>query len=252
MYKRLIPSILIHKGRLVKGKHFTGYKDAGNPATTARAHNYQSADELIVCDIDASKNNEEPDYKTLQAVAEECFMPLTMCGGINALGRAEKCMHIGADKLGLNTTALENPALLTDLAHIYGAQAVVLNIDVIKDNDGQYHIFDHRTGKEHTAQKTLLDWITEATDRGAGEIKITAVNNEGALQGFDLELYKRVREHTNVPVILEGGAGSLDDIQTAYSAGVDALALGAMLVFTDSNLVKIKQHMRTKKINLRA
>src|SRR6202023_1727852 len=129
MYQRLIPSILIHHGRLVKGKRYRDYRDAGAPATTARAHNYQGADELIVSDIDASKTNSEPDFATLKKVADECFMPLTIFGGINSPERAAKCMDVGADKIGLTTTAYDNPALIEILAHRYGAQAVVVGLD---------------------------------------------------------------------------------------------------------------------------
>ena len=132
MYKRLIPSILIKDGRLVKGRTFENYKDAGNPSTTTRAHNAQGADELSVCDIQCSKNNTEPDFETLEKIAEEAFMPLTFFGGINSLERAEKAMMVGADKLGLNTAALDQPDLIDDLSHRYGAQAVVLGLDLQK------------------------------------------------------------------------------------------------------------------------
>jgi cyclase len=251
MYKRLIPSILIHQGRLVKGKQYKDYRDAGAPATTAKAHNYQGADELIVMDIDASAGNAEPDFKTLANVAESCFMPMTIFGGINSLDRAMRCMEVGADKLGLTTTLYDKPQIIEEIAHQYGAQAVVVGIDVIKDSEGKYRLFDHRS-KTIVQGRNPFEWAREVVDRGCGEIRLMAIDREGMMNGFDIALYERLGALVNVPIIFEGGAGSLEHIEQAYNSGVDAISLGAMLVFSDANLVKIKQHMRTKGIALRA
>lgn len=249
MYQRLIPSILVHQGRLVKGKFFKDYRDAGGPATTARAHNHQGADELIACDIEASKKNQEPDFETLAEIAEECFMPLTIFGGVNSEDRAARCMDIGADKVGLTTAALDHPELMTTLAHRYGAQAVLLGLDVVKQG-GQYHLYDHRTDGIIEG-KDPFEWANEAVERGCGEIRIMRADQEGMHTGFDLDLYQAMRAQVDVPLILEGGAESLLHLEEAYRAGVDAVAVGAMLVFSDANLVKIKQHMRSKKLNIR-
>ena len=249
MYQRLIPSILIHDGRLVKGVQYKDYKDAGGPATTARAHNAQGADELIACDIDASKHNREPDWDTLHAIAQECFMPLTIFGGINSLERAEKAFAIGADKIGLTTTAYDNPELITTLAHQYGAQAVVIGLDIIKQG-AKYKLYDHRTGLPHT-NLNPLEWAKEAIELGAGEIRLMHVEREGVLEGMDLEFFHQLREMVDVPILLEGGAESLDHVQEAYEAGVDGVCLGAMLIFSDANLVKIQQRMRSLKLNIR-
>ncbi len=244
MYQRLIPSILIHEGRLVKGTQYKNYRDAGAPATTARAHNAQGADELIVCDIDASKKQQGPDYETLKKIAAECFMPLCFFGGIDSVERAHKAMEIGADKIGLTTTAYENPELITTLAHQYGAQAVVLGLDVLKGK-----LYDHRSGGFF--DKDPIEWAVEAVNRGAGEIHLMDVAREGSLQGFDLSFYRRLRGEVDVPILIEGGAESLDHVQEAYEAGVDGVCLGAMLVFSDANLVKIQQRMRSLKLNIR-
>lgn len=251
MYCRLIPSILIHEKRLVKGKRFSGYRDAGAPATTARAYNAQGADELIVCDIDASKSNVGPDFDTLRKVADECFMPLTIFGGINSLDRAEKCMSSGADKIGLTSAAIDDPGLIGVLAHRYGAQAVVLGVDVMQDDAGLYGIFDHRSQKI-LSKKPFQDWVREAVDRGVGEVRITAVDREGMMCGYDIAAYEMLRESIAVPIILDGGCGSLEHIEQACHAGATSLALGSMLVFSDANIVKIKQHMRTRNINFRS
>lgn len=244
MYQRLIPSILIHDGRLVKGTRYKDYRDAGGAATTARAHNAQGADELIVCDIDASKLKQEPDFETLQKIAEECFMPLCFFGGITSEAHAHKAMAIGADKIGLTMTAYDNPALITALAHQYGAQAVVLGLDVL---DGK--LYDHRS--DSILDKAPVEWAKQAVELGAGEIRLMDVAREGTLQGFDLDFYKRLRDAVDVPIIIEGGAESLDHVQKAYEAGVDGVCLGAMLVFSDANLVKIQQRMRSLNLNIR-
>jgi cyclase len=252
MYKRLIPSILIRQGRLVKGRQYSDYRDAGAPATTARAHNYQGADELAVADIDASRTNSEPDFETLKTVAEACFMPLTIFGGINSLDRAARCMDVGADKIGLTTAAYDNPELISLLAHQYGAQAVVLGLDVTKDREGRYRLFDHRTKTILKGNHDPFEWAREAVDRGCGEVRLMAVANEGMMGGLDLDLYQQLSVLIKVPVILEGGAGSLEHIERAYKRGVAAVSVGSMLVFSDANLVKIKQHMRTRTIAIRA
>lgn len=251
MYQRLIPSILIRNGRLVKGKQYGSYRDAGSPATTARAHNYQGADELIVADIDASRTQSEPDFATLKKVADECFMPLTIFGGINSPERATQCMDVGAEKIGLTTTAYDNPALIEILAHRYGSQAVVLGLDVIKDATGQWRLFDHRTGAVFHEKTNPFEWAKEAVERGCGEIRLMAVANEGMLGGLDCDLYRKLSDILNVPIILEGGCGSLEHFEQGYGMGVGAISVGAMLIFSDANLVKIKQHMRTRNINIR-
>lgn len=250
MYRRIIPSVLIQNGRLVKGTRYGSYKDAGAPATTARAHNAQGADELIVSDIGASKNKTEPDFPTLRKIADECFMPLTFFGAISNERRAKTAMETGADKIGLTSVAYDDPTLVTAIAHHYGAQAVVIGIDVIKSGN-DYKLYDHRT-KSSVVGKNPLEWAKEMVERGAGELRIMSVDREGTLSGLDLDFFSKLRSQINVPLLIEGGAGSLKDIEQAYQAGVDGICLGSMLVFSDCNLVKIKQHMRSQNLQIRA
>ncbi len=251
LYQRLIPSLLLKDNRLVKGVRYRDYRDAGNPATTAKAHNHQGADELILLDIDASKENRGPDIDVIRLVAEQCFMPLCVGGGIRSLADATQCMKAGADKLCLTTTALDNPELITRLAHHFGSQAVVVSIDISRNGNGHAMVYDHRNG---TIVMGLdpLEWAKKAVSLGAGEIRIMSVDREGSLQGYDLEIFKIIREAVDVPIILEGGAGTLDHLESAYKNGVDGVAVGAMLVFSDANLVKIKHHMVSHNCNIRA
>jgi len=238
---RIIPSLLCRAGRLVKGSRYGGYRDAGNPATTARAHNAQGADELAVFDINASRDNRPPDLDTFRKIADEIQMPLTVGGGITDLDIARRCMDAGADKLCLTTTAMDNPPLITELAETFGSQAIVLGVDVTGDNDDRA-LFDHR-GHAAVAGKVWTDWMCEGVDRGAGEIRLMAVDREGTRRGFDTELYYTARRLVSVPVILEGGAGTVEDVSAAMAHGVDSVALATMLVFSDNNIVKIKRYL---------
>lgn len=249
MLQRLIPSILINDERLCKGIKFKNFKDAGSPASTARAHNHQGADELIVSDINASKKNNRPNFDILSKISKEVFMPLTFFGGISTISLARKCMDIGTDKIGLNTQAIENPKLIRDISRQFGSQAVVIGVDILKKNNS-YYVFDHRNSSIFN-NLNPFDWIKKAVRMGAGEIRVMSVANEGTLNGYDYELYFKVRSLVNVPIILEGGCGSLNDISKAFDFGIDGVALGSLLVFADNNLIKIKKHLITNNKNVR-
>jgi cyclase len=242
--KRLIPSLLLRRGRLVKGTAFRDYRDAGRAETTARAHNAQGADEIVILDIDASREGRAPDFAAMRSVAAECFMPVTFGGGIRSRDDAARAMDAGADKLTVTTTALDNPGLIDDLAHLFGAQAIVLGVDVWR-HDGVPLIYDFRTDAPRR-DRTLMAWIKEGIDRGAGEIRIVSANREGRRVGMDLELVGEVTARFKVPVIAEGGAGTLEHLAEALERGADGVAVGTMLVFSDNNLVKIKRFLRAR------
>lgn len=238
--QRLIPSLLVRNGRLVKGIQYRDHRDAGLPATTARAHNAQGADELMLLDIDASREGRGPDIEMLRAVATECFMPLTVGGGIDSVERARECIAAGADKVLVTTAALDHPGLIDDLAHSFGAQAVVLGVDVIENDTGRA-LYDHRLGKTHG--RDWKDWCAEGAGRGAGEIRLMDVSREGTRSGPDLSFLREARADIKLPLIVEGGAGSLDDLAAMLATGADAVAVGALLVFADNNLVKLRRYL---------
>lgn len=239
----------MQQGRLVKGTRFCDHRDAGRPETTARAHNAQGADELVLLDIDASRNDQTPDYEAIRLVAQECFMPLTVGGGIRSLDHAHGCLEAGADKLFLNTTALDDPALITTLAHKFGSQALVIGIDISGTADTP-RLYDHRRNKALNLPDPFV-WIEEAIGRGAGEIRLMSVNHEGTKNGLDLALYQRIKNQVKVPIVLEGGAGTPDHLMTAFQSGVEAVATGTMLVFSDNNIVRLKQYLASNGCNLR-
>ena len=242
--KRLIPSMLLKGGRLVKGSHFKNYRDAGQPQTTARSLNAQGADEMLLMDIEASQKSRPPDFESIRAVANECYMPLTVGGGISNLDIARKCMEAGADKLFLNTGALDKPSLIIEMAKIFGVQAIVLGVDVVSYKTS-YKIFDYRS-KVAITEKTPIDWIDEVVSYGIGEIRIMSVEREGSRSGMDIEFLKKVRDVVSIPVIIEGGAGSLEHLDQAFASDADGVAIGTMLVFSDNNLVKIKRYLAQK------
>jgi cyclase len=239
--KRIVPSLLLKGGRLVKGTRFEAYRDAGNPATTARAHNAQGADEIFLADVMASKLGTSPDYEAIRVVARECYMPLTVGGGISSIDIAHRIFESGADKVCMTTTALDRPGLLTELSRLFGDQAVVLGVDVT-GGPGNRQLFDHRTGRP-VAGRDWIGWMREAVGRGAGEIRLMAVDREGARAGMDLDLLHEAMAAVEVPIVFEGGADSLDHLDEALAAGADALAIGAMLVFSDNNIMKVKRFL---------
>ena len=226
---------------MVKGVRFRDHRDAGSPKTTARAHNAQDADELVLLDIEASRQRRGPDLRAIRRAAEECFMPLTVGGGIRSVRDARDCMDAGADKLSVNTGAMDDPSLITRLAEKYGSQAVQLSVDVKGER-----LYDHRSGK---TMPDPLGWIRRGVKLGAGEIRLTSVDREGTRQGMDLALYARVQ--VGVPVILEGGAGGLGQLDEALAAGVHGIGLGTMLIFSDNNMVKIKSYLAGKGHDMR-
>jgi cyclase len=247
--KRIIPSLLLRGGRLVKGVTYADHRDAGRPETTARAHNAQGADELLLIDIDASREQREPDLASVASVARSCFMPLTVGGNIRTIETAQRCMNAGADKICLTSTALDDPGLIGRLAHVFGAQAIVIGIDVMATPGGR-KLYDHRTGK---AVPGLIwtEWLKRAVGEGAGEVRLMAVDREGTRSGLDMTLLREASSLVEVPIILEGGAGSLDQVADAMRNGADAVALGTMLVFSDNNIFKVKSFLKNAGLEMR-
>ena len=196
---------------------------------------------MLLLDIDAWRKDSGPDLETIRQVAAECLMPLTVGGSIRTLEIAHACMESGADKLCLTTAALDNPELLTQLAHTYGSQAVVLGVD-IAGAESAYRLYDHRSDTS-LERRNPLDWIHEGVERGAGELRIASVDREGTRDGIDVSLLQEVLDRVRIPVVIEGGAGTLDHVVEAFNAGADGVALGTMLVFSDNNLVKIKRYL---------
>jgi imidazole glycerol-phosphate synthase subunit HisF len=200
--KRIIACLDVRDGMVVKGVNFEGLRDAGDPAALARRYNVEGIDEVVILDVTATIESRQARAHTIAAVAREIFLPLTVGGGIRTEDDAAAAIDAGADKVSLNTAALDNPGLITTLANRYGSQAVIVAIDA-KRRDNQFAVFA-RSGKAGTA-RSAIEWAREATERGAGEILLTSIDRDGTKAGFDCEMTAAVSDAVNIPVIASGG-----------------------------------------------
>ncbi len=228
---RITPCLLVHDGGLVKTIGFKDPKYVGDPINAVKIFNEKEADELIVLDIDATVNNVEPDFKLIARLAAECRMPLCYGGGVRTVQQAKKIIGLGVEKVALSAAALEDPDLITRIAEEIGSQSVVVVLDVKKRLLGkEYDVWTHN-GRKNT-KRTVLEVALDAQARGAGEIVINSIENDGKMKGYDLALALRVREALHVPMTILGGAGSLDDIVSLVrTCGVIGAAAGSLFVF---------------------
>lgn len=226
---RVIPTLLLKEGGLIKTRKFKDPKYVGDAVNAIRIFNEKEVDELIVLDIYASRENRRPDFDAIGHIAEECFMPLCYGGGVHSLEDASRIYQCGVEKVCLQTAALRTPELVTQIARKYGSQAVVVSIDIKKDWLGRRRVFASSTGK--LLDTPLSDVLKRLVDAGAGEVLINAVDKDGDLSGYDLDLVSETARYVNVPVIASGGAASLEDFRKAVDAGASAVAAGAYFVF---------------------
>ena len=237
--KRIIPSLLISKGRLVKGKKFSNHKDVGNPATTSIALSSQNADELLVCDLDSYLNTStKPDFKTLEKISKSIMTPLTFGGGVNTFEKAKQAFACGADKVFLNSILFTKTKLIEQIAQIYGSQSVMVGINVIKENN-KLKILNN-------PKINVYKWFDYLQEQRIGEIKITFVNLEGTGKGLDIIECKKFLKRSRLPLIFEGGLGNLDQIILALKNNIQSISLGTMINFSDYNIVKIKQFIHNQ------
>lgn len=226
---RVIPSLLINDGGLVKTRQFKSPKYVGDPINAIRIFNEKEVDEIVVLDIAASRMHREPDYALIEQFAGECFMPLCYGGGITNVDQAKRLFSIGVEKLCLQTAVLNDMRLVREITDRYGSQSVVISVDVKKALLGGYQLYSAASGKSQ--KMPWQQFIASAVNHGAGEIMLNSVDRDGMMQGMDLEMIKRAAESLPVPLIAAGGVGSLDDIRAAVDAGANAVAVGAFFVF---------------------
>ncbi|HYV68344.1 MAG TPA: glycosyl amidation-associated protein WbuZ [Myxococcales bacterium] len=247
---RLIPSLLLLNGRCVKGVRFADFRDVGHPITAARVYDAQGADELLFLDITASVENRSTLFEVVARAAEECFMPLTAGGGVRSLGDIRTLLRCGADKVSINTAAVERPAFIREAAETFGRQCIMLSIDCRRRADGRYEVVTRR-GQDATGRDPLA-WAQEAEAHGAGEILLTALDREGTRQGYDVELTRAVAKGVRVPVIAAGGAGSLQHLVDGVAAGgASAVSAASLFHFTDKSVIKAKAYMRNAGLDVR-
>lgn len=227
---RVIPVLLLRGESLVKTVHFGRFTYVGDPCNTVRIFNELEVDELCVLDITATRDGRGPNLNQLADLANECFMPLAYGGGISSLAQAEAVFKIGIEKVILNTAAVDDPAVLSQIASTFGSQAVIASIDVGRDLFGHRQVHTH--GGKRNRKLDPVTWAKQAEGMGAGEILLTAIEREGSWSGFDLDLVRQVADAVNIPVIAHGGGGSVADIsEVVTKANASAVALGSMVVF---------------------
>ena len=250
--KRIIPCLDIKDGRVVKGVNFVNLRDAGDPVEQAWSYNQAGADELVFLDISASNEGRETTVETVRRVANRVFMPLTVGGGIRTVEDMRRMLLAGADKVSLNTAAVQNPALLSEGAERFGSQCIVLAVDArrVKGDTLRWEVFTH--GGRRETGLDALEWIARGVAGGAGEILLTSMDADGTLAGYDIELNRRVAELVNVPLIASGGAGKPEHFAEVLTAGKADAALAASL-FHDGilKIQDLKTYLAGQGINIR-
>ena len=228
--KRVIPCLLLHKGGLYKTEKFKKPTYIGDPINAIKIFNEKEVDELMFLDIDASVENKEPNYKMIEDVASECFMPLCYGGGITTIDQMKKIYTLGVEKISISSQAVLNPNLLKEASNIFGNQSVTVTVDIKKDLWGKKKVFINN-GKKNT-KLDPIDFIKKVGTLGVGEIVINSVDNDGIMEGYDIEFLKEVKSNTNVPIIALGGAGNLSHLKEVFeNSNIDAVACGSMFVY---------------------
>lgn len=244
---RVMPCLDVDGGRVVKGVRFADLRDAGDPVELARSYDAAGADELVFLDITASSGNREPTYDVVRRTAEQVFIPLTVGGGVRAVEDFDRLLRGGADKVAVNTAAIERPELLSEAADRFGAQCVVVSLDVRRcpgpqRTDSGFEVTTH--GGRRSGGTDALAWAQRAAELGAGELLVNSMDADGTKDGFDLELLALVRAAVRVPVIISGGAGRPRDFGPAVAAGADAVLAASVFHFGDLTIAQVKDALR--------
>ena len=248
--KRIIPSLDVKNGRVVKGVNFQGLNDVSSPVELARYYSENGADELVFYDITASAEGRSLFTDILKKAAAEIFIPLTVGGGINTVDDFDRVLKCGADKVSVNSGAIKNPSLIKEAAKKYGDQCVVLSVDV-KRVDGKFTVFG-RGGRDNTGIDAI-EWIKKCVSDGAGEIVVNSIDTDGVKGGFDLEMLQAVCDVVSVPVIASGGAGSVDHFIKLFNTlpKVDAGLAASIFHFGEVRINDLKNTLRSEGINVR-
>ena len=247
--KRIIPCLDVTNGRVVKGVNFVDLIDAGDPVEIAKKYNDQGADELTFLDITASSDNRDLILGIIERVAEQVFIPLTVGGGVRAVNDVRRLLNAGADKVSINTAAINNPSLVSHAADRFGSQCIVVAIDA-KKTGNEWEIFTH--GGRNPTGLNAISWAKEMVRRGAGELLITSMDKDGTKSGFDNELNAAISSEVDVPIIASGGVGNLDHLVDGIIEGkADAVLAASIFHFGEFTITEAKNHMRHKKIEVR-
>lgn len=244
---RVIPCVLLKDWQLVKSIGFQSFRTIGHPTSTARIYNARNVDELIVLDIDASFEEDDINTEIITDIANECFMPLTIGGGIKTIDDIYKVLNAGADKIAINSKALEDLEFIKKAASIFGSQCIICSIDV-KHIDGEYKVFNKKQG---ILNINPLELARQYQNYGAGEILLTSVNNEGSTLGYDIGLITLFKDKLEIPIILNGGMGKPEHAVEAINSGADAIAAAYIFHFSQYTPSDIKDSLKSNGIDVR-
>ncbi|WP_202079186.1 imidazole glycerol phosphate synthase subunit HisF [Caldalkalibacillus salinus] len=249
--KRIIPCLDVKDGRVVKGVQFKQLRDAGDPVELADIYSQEGADELVFLDISASHEGRQTMVDVVEQTAAKITIPFTVGGGINTLESMKQILRAGADKVSLNTAALNHPELITEGANYFGSQCIVVAIDAKWDADRQdWYVYTH--GGRHRVDQTALEWASEAEACGAGEILLTSMDADGEKTGFNIALTKHISENVNIPVIASGGAGGTKDFYPVFDAAkADAALAASIFHFNETTVRAVKEDLQEKGVPVR-
>ncbi|MBP9712854.1 MAG: imidazole glycerol phosphate synthase subunit HisF [Sterolibacterium sp.] len=248
--KRIIPCLDVSAGRVVKGINFVQLRDAGDPVEIARRYDEQGADELTFLDITASSDQRDIILHVVEQVAEQVFIPLTVGGGVRVVTDVRRLLNAGADKVSMNTAAVENPQLIHDASSKVGSQCIVVAIDAKQRAPGQWEVFTH--GGRRATGRDVVDWARQIQALGAGEILLTSMDRDGAKIGFDLALTRAVSEAVDIPVIASGGVGNLQHLADGVTEGrADAVLAASIFHYGEYTVREAKEFMRAQGIEVR-
>ena len=251
--KRIIPCLDVAEGRVVKGVQFLGLRDAGDPVEVARRYDEEGADEIVFLDIQASTDNRNTMLDVVRRTADQVFMPLCVGGGIRTIEDIRGLLKAGADKVSINTPAIENPDFVNESSKRFGSQCIVVAIDAKQIEPGKYIVKSHggRDGGRTTPLEPVA-WAREVAERGAGEILLTCMDKDGTKNGYDIELTRRVADAVGIPVIASGGAGTLEHLQAALvEGGADAALAASIFHFQQHTVREAKEFLATRGVAVR-
>jgi cyclase len=253
--KRVIPCLDVHAGRVVKGVNFIDLRDAGDPVEIAKRYNDEGADELCFLDITATSDERDFILHTIEAVASQVFIPLTVGGGVRTITDIQRLLNAGADKVSLNSAVVANPTLICEARDIYGAQCIVVAIDAKVKTD-QYHqvigweVYTH--GGRQNTKINAVTWAQKMADSGAGEILLTSMDKDGAKTGYDLELTRTISQSVSIPVIASGGVGSLEHLVQGFQLGLaDAVLAASIFHYNQYTIQEAKRYLQSHGVPIR-
>lgn len=248
--KRIIPCLDVRDGKVVKGVNFVGIREVGDPVECAMEYDRQGADEICFLDITATHEGRSTMIDVVRKTAEHVFVPLTVGGGIRSVEDFREILRAGADKVSVNSAAVQNPALISQAAEIFGSQCVVVAIDAKRDGQGNFHVVVHG-GRKDTGLDAV-EWAKKCQELGAGEILLTSMDTDGCKEGFDLELTRAVCDAVTIPVIASGGCGRLEHFSQVFEeTGADAALAASLFHFRELTVEEVKNHLAENNISVR-